>query len=207
MSRPFAALLAAAVLAAGLPSDASAMGSKPSRKSRQAKKRAQAQEKYNAALALNDQARDLASTPGQMAKVLKLLAEAEPKLEEAVELDPNLYAAWSELGYAQRTLGNAHGALASYEKALALRPDYAPAIEYRGEAYLQLGRLEDAKQAYLFLFGRDQGAANKLAGHMVEFLQRPRRASDEEVADFRAWLEARNELAEMLRADGAATGW
>jgi Flp pilus assembly protein TadD len=33
----------------------------------------------------------------------------------------------------------------AYDRALALRPDYAEALEYLGEAYVKMGRLDDAR--------------------------------------------------------------
>ncbi|MDM7979687.1 MAG: tetratricopeptide repeat protein [Rhizobium sp.] len=48
-------------------------------------------------------------------------------------------------GFVTRKLGDPQGALIHYRRALILDPYYAEAREYLGEAYLMLGRIEDAE--------------------------------------------------------------
>jgi tetratricopeptide (TPR) repeat protein len=56
-------------------------------------------------------------------------------------------------GFVTRKLGDPEGALVYYRRALILDPHYAEAREYLGEAYLMLGRTEDA-EAELIQIGR-----------------------------------------------------
>ena len=49
------------------------------------------------------------------------------------------------LGFAYRHLGNFELSLSHYYKALELNPHHRGALEYLGEAYLQLGKLSNAK--------------------------------------------------------------
>lgn len=50
------------------------------------------------------------------------------------------------IGHAWRRLGNYDESLKHYEAALALNPRNRGALEYLGEAYLDLGRVDDAVQ-------------------------------------------------------------
>ncbi|MFO1039764.1 MAG: tetratricopeptide repeat protein [Geminicoccaceae bacterium] len=50
------------------------------------------------------------------------------------------------IGHAWRRLGNYDESLKHYEAALALNPRNRGALEYMGEAYLDLGRVDDAVQ-------------------------------------------------------------
>lgn len=56
-------------------------------------------------------------------------------------------------GFVTRKLGDPQGSLIHYRRALILDPYYAEAREYLGEAYLMLGRIEDA-EAELAEIGR-----------------------------------------------------
>ena len=53
--------------------------------------------------------------------------------------------AWNGLGYALRNQKKYPEAVKAYDRALKLRPDYAEALEYLGEAYVQMGKLDDAR--------------------------------------------------------------
>ena len=50
------------------------------------------------------------------------------------------------LGFATRKLGRPEESLIYYEAALSVDPDYVLAREYMGEAFLQLGRIDDARE-------------------------------------------------------------
>ncbi len=59
--------------------------------------------------------------------------------------------AHSMLGYAWRKLGDYDQSLAAYATALELNPRNRGALEYLGEAYLDLGRHDDARAVVLRL--------------------------------------------------------
>ena len=70
--------------------------------------------------------------------------------------------AWNGLGYALRHQGKYPEALRAYDRALKLRPDYAEALEYLGEAYVQIGRLDDARAVLKRLEPLDKKEAAEL---------------------------------------------
>ena len=67
-------------------------------------------------------------------------------MEEVVARRPHHDNAWTRLGYAHRKLKQYDASLAAYDRALARNPRNRSALEYLGEAYLELGRPEDAKR-------------------------------------------------------------
>jgi tetratricopeptide (TPR) repeat protein len=119
--------------------------------------------------------------------------------ETAIAAAPDNYRAHNGAGYALRKLREYERALASYERALALAPASSEAIEYRAEAYLALNRLNDAKQAYMFLFVHDRAASNVLMTAMKAWVD-TRRVAPEGVQPsaidaFDAWVRERDTLA------------
>jgi tetratricopeptide (TPR) repeat protein len=66
--------------------------------------------------------------------------------EKAVGLDSSYYEAWNLVGYSARKLKDYDRAVGSYQRCLAIKSDYAPAREYLGEAYLEMGKLDLAKE-------------------------------------------------------------
>jgi len=50
----------------------------------------------------------------------------------------------------------------AYDRALTLRPNYAEALEYLGEAYVKMGRLDDAGKVLGRLEPLDREEARKL---------------------------------------------
>lgn len=88
--------------------------------------------------------KDLAS--GKTGNAEKKLHRAIDRAQRAIELDSTYHEAWNLVGYASRKLKDYDRALAAYDRCLHLKSDYAPAHEYRGEAYLELGRIDDARK-------------------------------------------------------------
>lgn len=208
------AALAAALLLA-LPAAALAEGGAPSPSSSsipmpQLTPEQKADQHYNRGIKLREKAWELeekaaAASDGERAKleakIEKSYRKAAREYESAVELDRNHYRALSDLGYALRKLGDYDAALDAYDRALELAPNYAEAIEYRGEAYLGLGRLEDAKAAYLQLFAGDRERADTLMAAMQQWVERHRQdpgAHDPAAVEaFAAWVSERAELADQ----------
>ena len=81
----------------------------------------------------------------------------------AVEMKPAYPEAWNGLGYALRNQGRYPESLKAYDEALRLRPDSPEALEYLGEAYVKLGRLDDARRVLERLRPLDAGRARELA--------------------------------------------
>src|SRR5262249_7962281 len=69
----------------------------------------------------------------------------------------------NELGFALRNQGRYTESLQAYDEALRLRPNFPEALEYLGEAYVKLGRLEDARRVLERLQPLDDGRAQELA--------------------------------------------
>ncbi len=76
----------------------------------------------------------------------KRFRRAQERGEKAVALDSTYHEAWNLVGYAARKLKDYDRAVASYRRCLALKPGYAPAREYLGEAYVEMGKLELARE-------------------------------------------------------------
>ncbi len=125
----------------------------------------------------------------------------------AIDKLPEHYQAHSSLGYALRKLGQYDDATTSYDLALKLKPGYPEALEYRAEAYLALGRLEDASHSYTRLMTLDREKAGLLRSAMEAWLEAPRTTavdgtsiSPENVDWFRAWVEERKQGDAKTRA-------
>lgn len=76
----------------------------------------------------------------------KKFKKALDRALRATEFDSTYHEAWNLVGYSSRKLGKLDAALAAYARCLRLRPDYAAAREYLGEAHLEMGNVEKAKE-------------------------------------------------------------
>lgn len=141
-------------------------------------------------------------------KAQKAYGKAVRELRAAVDVKPDYYQAWSSLGYALRKTGEFDESIAAYDRALELNPLYPEAIEYRGEAYLGLGRLEDAKEAYMELFRIDRPRAGELMTAMKRWLESGGGAVSESVREeFARWVEERSNLAAQVGRVAGARSW
>jgi tetratricopeptide (TPR) repeat protein len=142
---------------------------------------------------------DAAAREKLLNKAQKEYRKAIRAFSSAAEANPRMYQAFSSLGYALRKTGDYEQSLEAYEKALEIAPDYTEAIEYRAEAFLGLNRLEDAQEAYLYLFRNDRQRADELLTAMQQWVTE--RISDPEgldagvVEEFASWVEERAEVA------------
>lgn len=68
------------------------------------------------------------------------------RMGQVVSRDPTNADAHNYLGYAYRHLSQMDDSFRHYETALQLNPKHRGAREYLGEAYLQVGRLEQAEE-------------------------------------------------------------
>jgi tetratricopeptide (TPR) repeat protein len=133
----------------------------------------------------------------------KSLSEFKRALHDykaATRADRKAYYAWNGIGFCQRMLGDYEAALAAYDRALKIEPGFPQAVEYRGEAYLKLGRLEEAKAAYMDLFGRERPLADLLLRKMQAYVadakkipQKP--GAQARLDEFATWVDERVELA------------
>ena len=92
---------------------------------------------------------DLANSKTKDAQ--KKFKKALEAAQNAVRLDPKYHEAWNLVGYTSRKLGDYDGALRAYESCLDIKPDYAPAREYLGEAYIELGQIDKAREQLVML--------------------------------------------------------
>jgi tetratricopeptide (TPR) repeat protein len=140
----------------------------------------------------------------------KAYGKARGNFENAIKKDANMYPAQGALGYVLRRLGDFEGSLAAYAKALEIKPGYTPAIEYRGEAYLGLGRIDDAKAAYMTLFNADRKRADELSAAMTKWVatrrQDPAGVDPKSLEEFSTWLSQRLEIARQTTALLPTTG-
>lgn len=173
-----------------------------------------AQEHYRNGLRMRDRAWNLeekAAKTDDEAKREKLLEKVDKQFQAAVREfqtavrnDSRLFQAWSSLGYALRRLGDYEESLRSYDRALEIQPGYTEAIEYRAEAYLHLGRLEEAKSAYMILFNHDRERSQELLKAMQEWVETHRESpgdvSASTVDEFAQWVDQRGQIAAQTSA-------
>jgi tetratricopeptide (TPR) repeat protein len=96
---------------------------------------------------------------------MKRFVKAKEKFEVVTTLDPKNADGWNMLGYTRRVIGNTKDAFDAYWKCLALNPDHFGAHEYMGEAYLQDGKLNEARAELTWLKKHGAPAAEN-AGHL-----------------------------------------
>jgi hypothetical protein len=103
-----------------------------------------------------------------------------------------------------------------YDQAIELaKPQIFPeAIEYRAEAYLALNRLDDARQAYLDLFGVDRKQADILMTAMKSWVSarhtEPAGVSPDALAAFEKWIGERDGIAKqtsLMAVSSRYAGW
>ena len=171
----------------------------------------QARQHYNQGLYYRDKAWKLekqleaAATDKQRDKLTKKIAKnyrmAMGEFEDALRNAPDMYQASSSLGYTLRKTGDYKQSLEAYDHALSIEPGYAEAIEYRAETYLALGQLEDAKNAYVQLFGSDRARSNELLMAMQMWLGQHSGGQSEVpqsiLENFAEWVDERAEIAGM----------
>ena len=184
----------------------------------------QARDAYNAGVRAVDKADGLAADAARQAdarKQQKMLDKAQSsysgaqkKFSRATELNPRLAEAWNYLGYTNRKLGDYPAALSAYDRALALKPGFPEAIEYRGHAYLGLNRINDAKQAYLALFGSHRQLAAQLLAGMQEWVGshrgNPAGVDAASLDAFASWVDERSAIAGQtasLTREGVSARW
>ncbi len=182
-----------------------------------------ARDHYNAGLRLRDKAWKLeekAEEASNEAARDKLLAKAQKQFEKAAErftkateLAPRAHQAYSSLGYSLRRTGDYPASLEAYDKALAIAPNYTEAIEYRAEAYLGLNRVDEAKEAYMFLFNYDRPKADELLEAMQKWVEErkedPAGVGGDVVEGFASWVVERSEVADQVSdaLTGSRTSW
>lgn len=200
-------LLSAAALAAGAGSSTTTTPSQPTVQPKTMQE--QAVDHFHAGLRMRDKAWKLEEKRLQApneAKRAKLSAKIERQYQQAIkefsfatQKNPRFHQAYGSLGYALRKTGQYEDALSAYDRALSLAPDYPEAIEYRAEAYLGLGRLDDAKKAYMKLFRLDRDNADTLLEAMQEWVEKrssdPGDLSSDLVNEFARWVEERADVA------------
>jgi len=171
-----------------------------------------ARDSYNSGISHRDKGDKLEAQTGKdekeraknLDKAKDEYTKAIKDFQKAADLLPTLYQAYNGLGYASRKTGDYATALKMYDKALALAPGFPDAIEYRGVAYLKLNRVDDAKKAYLELFGKDRKQADDLLKAMTEWVaSRKADAAGVDakvVTDLDGWIQERSKIATTTSA-------
>jgi len=90
----------------------------------------------------------------------KRFRKALDRAKGAVEKDSTYHEAWNLVGYSARKLKDYDQAVAAYLKCLSIKFDYAPAREYLGEAYLEMGKVDKAREQLAML--QSQKAADSV---------------------------------------------
>lgn len=99
---------------------------------------------------------------GLQAKAAKRYSDAIASFRKAVDIKANYPEAWNELGFALRQTGNYPEAIKAYDEALRLRPNFPEALEYKGEAYVKMGKMDDARAILARLSPMDASRAKDL---------------------------------------------
>ena len=99
---------------------------------------------------------------GLEAKAAKRYPDAIASFRKAVDIKANYPEAWNELGFALRHNGQYPEAIKAYNEALRLRPNFPEALEYLGEAYVKMGKMDDAKAILVRLNPMDATRAKEL---------------------------------------------
>lgn len=94
---------------------------------------------------------DVKQADAKTASAQKRLEKSRDKLVEATKEDPTNADAWNMLGFTRRKTGDRPGAFDAYWKCLGLKPDHIGAHEYMGEAYLEDGKLQQAREELKWL--------------------------------------------------------
>jgi tetratricopeptide (TPR) repeat protein len=105
---------------------------------------------------------------GVRARVARDWPAAVDAFHQAVALRADFADAWNELGYALRHQRRYAESLDAYHEALRLRPAFPEALEYLGEAYVELGRLDDARRVLDRLRPLDAERARELAEEIAK---------------------------------------
>jgi tetratricopeptide (TPR) repeat protein len=154
-------------------------------------------------------------------KRIKLQEKAHKQYEKARKLfvqatqgQPDMAEAWNYVGFTSRHLGEYDLALSAYAKALELKPGYPEALEYRGEAYLELSRVDDARQSYMTLFATSRTLADQLMGSMQKWVSAHREGApgvaSDQVDVFAQWITERLAIAQQtasLGLDKSTVSW
>jgi len=160
------------------------------------------------------------ATTKKGADVEKTLARAKSEYQKslkdftsAAKLNPKLAPAYNGMGYAYRKTGDYAKALEMYDQAIELaKPQIFPeAMEYRAEAYLALNRIDDARQAYLDLFGADRKQADILMAAMKSWVAarhtEPAGVSPDALATFEKWIGERDGIAQQTSSMAMTSGY
>ena len=100
---------------------------------------------------------------GVRARLAKDWPTAVDAFRGAIKYRAEFPEAWNELGYALRNQERYAESVKAYDEALRLRPNFPEALEYLGEAYVKLGRLDDARRILERLRPLDAKMAKELA--------------------------------------------
>jgi tetratricopeptide (TPR) repeat protein len=138
-------------------------------------------------------------------KASKAYNKALEEQAMALRANPENYKAANEMGYALRKTGDFEKAVNAYNYALQLNPNFLEAIEYRGEAYLALGFIDKAKEAYMQLFRADRALADQLMGAIDTWLEDETNASTA-AEEFATWVGERKDLAEVSQDTASDRG-
>ena len=131
-------------------------------------------------------------------KIIKNYRMAMGEFEDAIGFLPTLYPAATSLGFVLRKTGEYPESLEACNLALSIAPADVEAIACLAEASMEMGQLEDAKDAYRRLVEIDRPRSDQLLKAMQIWLERETRAPSEippSILEFFAeWLDEQVEI-------------
>ncbi len=100
---------------------------------------------------------------GNAAVAAKDWTKAETLYRLAVQAKPGFAEAWNGLGHSLKMQRRFADAVLAYRRALDLRPEFPQALEYLGEAYVEMGKSDEAKAILVKLEPLDATLAKQLS--------------------------------------------
>jgi len=138
-------------------------------------------------------------------QALSSYRDALASFEAAAAQDPKSFQSRSMQGLVLRKLGRYSDALDAYAKALEINANDMNTIEYQAEAYLELGKFEQAKANYQILMQNNVQLAGDVLAAMTLWLDRSdpgvqAQLRTKEARDLRKWVGERTALTEQVAA-------
>ena len=142
-------------------------------------------------------------------KVTREYAKSIRDFEKALNYFPRYFEVHSSLGNVLQKTGRLEESLAAYNESLKINPSYNTAIANRAEAFLQMDRLEDAKQDYLAIADSEPQMARHILNAMTHWVDahraKPGGQDTATIEEFSDWIIRHQAMATGIKRSGKQT--